>query len=144
MNIMIANSSHTEYVSASLSNYFSKVNKYFKHPKYKDDYDLMLKHVSKRIPNPDEGLVYFVAEEDGEPVGFINILIDENNFGSILLVIGESKDIKKGLLEEAVSYFKENKVTGVYGEVMMFDKESVEILKGMGIKELMMGFSLDI
>jgi hypothetical protein len=70
-------------------------------------------------------------------------LVDENNFGSILLVIGESKDIKKALLEEAVKYFKERKVTGVYGEVMKFDTDSVEILKDMGMEELMISFILN-
>lgn len=144
MEISIANSNHIEYISASLSNYFSTANKYFRHPKYKDDYNLMLKHVSKRIANPEEGFLYFVAQEDGDPLGFVNILIDENNFGSILLVIGESRDVKKALLEKAVSYFKERKVTGIYGEVMKFDKESVEILRDMKMKELMVSFILDI
>lgn len=143
MEISIASSNHIEYISASLSNYFSTANKYFKHPKYKDDYNLMFKHVSKRIPNPEEGFLYFVAQENGDPIGFVNILIDENNFGSILLVIGENKDIKKALLEEAVRYFKEKEVIGVYGEVMMFDDDSVEILKEMGMEELMISFILN-
>jgi hypothetical protein len=143
MEISIASSDHIEYLSASLSDYFSTANKHFKHPKYRDDYNLMLKHVSKRISNPEEGFLYFVAQEDKEPVGFVNILVDENNFGSILLVIGESKDIKKALLEEAVKYFKERKVTGVYGEVMKFDTDSVEILKDMGMEELMISFILN-
>ncbi len=144
MEVSVANSNHIEYISASLSNYFSTANKYFRHPKYKDDYDLMLKHVSKRISDPEGGFLYFVAQEDGDPVGFVNILIGENNFGSILVVIGESREVKKALLEKAVSYFKERNATGIYGEVMEFDKESVELLRDMKMKELMISFVLDI
>lgn len=144
MEISVANGNHIEYISASLSNYFSTANKYFRHPKYKDDYDLMFKHVSKRVSNPEEGFLYFVAQENGDSVGFVNILVDENNFGSILVLIGEDRDIKKALLEKAISYFKERKVTGVYGEVMEFDKESVELLRDMKMEELMISFVLDI
>ena len=143
MQIQPASSSNVEYISNSLVSEYERTNREFGYQRYKEDYDLMYKHVSKRIEEDGE-FKYFVALEDGKEAGFINIVIDENGMGSILMLCGDRKDIKEGLIMKSIEYFKENSVKSVLGEVMMYDKESIEILKTLGMREIMMAFKLEI
>ena len=143
MQIQPASSSNVEYISNSLVSEYERTNREFGYQRYKEDYDLMYKHVSKRI---DEGgeFKYFAALENGKEVGFINIMIDDNGMGSILMLCGDRKDIKEGLIMKSIEYFKENSVKSVLGEVMMYDKESIEILNTLGMREVMMTFKIEI
>ena len=109
MQIQPASSSNVEYISNSLVNEYKRTNREFGYQRYKEDYDLMYKHVSKRIEEDGE-FKYFVALEDGKEAGFINIVIDENGMGSILMLCGDRKDIKEGLIIKSIEYFKENSV----------------------------------
>ena len=143
MQIQPASSSNVEYISNSLVSEYERTNREFGYQRYKEDYDLMYKHVSKRIEEDGE-FKYFVALEDGKEAGFINIVIDENGMGSILMLCGDRKDIKEGLIMKSIEYFKENSVKSVLGEVMMYDKESIEILNTLGMREVMMTFKIEI
>jgi len=143
MQIQPATSSNVEYISNSLVSEYERTNREFGYQRYKEDYDLMYKHVSKRIEEDGE-FKYFVALEDGKEAGFINIVIDENGMGSILMLCGDRKDIKEGLIMKSIEYFKENSVKSVLGEVMMYDKESIEILNTLGMREVMMTFKIEI
>ena len=143
MQIQPASSSNVEYISNSLVNEYKRTNREFGYQRYKEDYDLMYKHVSKRIGEGGE-FKYFVALENGKEVGFINIMIDDNGMGSILMLCGDRKDIKEGLIMKSIEYFKENSVKSVLGEVMMYDKESIEILNTLGMREVMMTFKIEI
>ena len=143
MEIKFADSSNVEYISNSLVSEYERTNEEFGYQRYREDYNLMYKHVSKRIEE-DGKFKYFVALENGKEVGFINILIDENGMGSILMPCGDRKDIKEGLIMRAIEYFKENGIQSVLGEVMTYDKESIEILKTLGMKEVMITFKVEI
>jgi len=143
MQIQPASNSNVEYISNSLVSEYERTNTEFGYQRYKEDYDLMYKHVSKRIEEGGE-FKYFVALEDGQEVGFINIMIDENGMGSILMLCGDRKDIKEGLIIKSIEYFKENSVKSVFGEVMMYDNESIDILKTLGMREIMMTFKIEL
>ncbi len=143
MQIQPASNSNVEYISNSLVSEYERTNTEFGYQRYKEDYNLMYKHVSKRIEESGE-FKYFVALENGKEVGFINIMIDENGMGSILMLCGNRKDIKEELITKSIEYFKENGVKSVLGEVMMYDKESIEILNTLGMREVMMTFKLEI
>lgn len=143
MQIQPASISNAEYISTSLVSEYERTNKEFGYQRYKEDYDLMYKHVSKRIEEGGE-FKYFVALEDDKEVGFINIMIDENGMGSILMLCGDGKDIKEELIKKSIEFFKENGVQSILGEVMMYDKESIEILSTLGMKEIMMTFKVQI
>ena len=143
MEIKFADSSNVEYISNSLVSEYERTNEEFGYQRYREDYNLMYKHVSKRIEE-DGKFKYFVALEIGKEVGFINILIDENGMGSILMLCGDRKDIKERLIMRAIEYFKENGIQSVIGEVMTYDKESIEILKTLGMKEVMITFKVEI
>ena len=143
MEIKSANNSNVKYISNSLVSEYERTNEEFGYQRYREDYNLMYKHVSKRIEEDSE-FKYFVALEDDKEVGFINILIDENGMGSILMLCGDRKDIKERLIMRAIEYFKENGIQSVIGEVMTYDKESIEILKTLGTREIMMTFKVEI
>lgn len=143
MEIKFADSSNVEYISNSLVSEYERTNEEFGYQRYREDYNLMYKHVSKRIEE-DGKFKYFVALENGKEVGFINILIDENGMGSILMLCGDRKDIKEGLIIKSIEYFKENSVKSVFGEVMMYDNESIDILKTLGMREIMMTFKIEL
>jgi len=64
--------------------------------------------------------------------------------GSILMLCGDRKDIKEGLIMKSIEYFKENGVKSILGKVMMYDKESIEILNTLGMREVMMTFKIEI
>ncbi len=145
MNIVNATSDHVEYISRLLAQYFSDANHFFEYPKYKDDYDLMHKHVSKRIEVGEEGFVYFVAEDEGgKPLGFTNLLIDEHGVGSILVTIGDSKEVLKELTVKALEYFKENNVTNVQVESFAYENDVKSIYAEMGASEELSTLKLSI
>lgn len=145
MNIVNATSDHVDYISRLLANYFSEANQFFQYPKYKDDYDLMYKHVSKRIEIGEEGFIYFVSEdEDGKPIGFVNVLIDENGVGSILVTIGESKEILKELTTKAIEYLKENNVTNIQVESFAYENDLRSIYAEIGASEELTTLKLSI
>jgi hypothetical protein len=145
MNIISATSKHVDYISTCLSGYFSKANHFFEYPRFKDSYELMSKHVSKRIEVGVDGFVYFVAEDEAEnAVGFVNLLIDENNVGSILVTIADTKEIAEELIQKSIEYFKENGVSNVQIEVFDYEKDLKEIYAKMGVKEELINSRLSI
>lgn len=135
MHIVGANPLHIDYISNLLSQHFSRANQFFGYPKYKDSFELMKKHVSKRIELLDNGFVYFVAEDDGnKPVGFINLLLDENNVGNILITVADNKEIAKELVLYGVKYFKERDVDNIQGEIFEYEEDLKGIYSEIGIK----------
>lgn len=145
MNIVNATHDHIDYISNSLVQYFSKANRFFEYPKYKDTFDIMQKHVSRRIEEGDGGFVYFVAEDaQNNPVGFINVLINEFGVGSILASVADNKETHKELINKAMEYFKENNVTNVQGEVFDYESDLKEILSELGVKYELLSFKLSI
>lgn len=144
MDVDFANGKHIEYISSSLSEYFKEINARYGFPKFRDDYDLMLKHVSKRIESEDKDFIYLVAEQNESPVGFINLLVDENGNGSILAIKGNKEETKRLLLERAITYFKENGIKKIHGEIVSYDTESRGILESLGMEEIILSFSIKI
>ena len=111
VNIIKATEDHVDYISDSLSNYFSKANLSFGYPRYKEDSDLILKHVSKRIGDENSNFFYFIAvDESNNPIGFINLLLNGDNVGSILVVISDQEEISKELVNRAMDFFKEKNI----------------------------------
>lgn len=131
MKFRDANSSDTEYISQKLSTYFEEANSHFGFPKYKTDIELMSKVVSERVSDTQSEYKYLVALDEDEVVGFINILVSDNT-PEILAVIGDSIEIKKSLIQEAVSIFKEKGYSSVSGEVGQWDdtKNLIEEFNG--------------
>lgn len=131
MEIRYANSSDTEYISHKLSTYFEETNSHLGFPKYKTDIELMSKVVSERVSDTQSEYKYLVALEEDEVVGFINILLSEET-PELLIVIGDSIEIKRSLIQEALSIFKENGYTFVLGEVGQWDdtKNLIEEFNG--------------
>lgn len=143
MQIQPADSSHTDYISSSLVDEYSETNRTFGYPRYKEDYDLMYKHVSSRIKEGGD-FVYFVAVENETPVGFINLLTEESNLGSILIIRGDTKEIKEELIHTAVEYFKEKGISTVVTETMLYDNDVLDILKSLGVKDHMIIGTLNL
>ncbi|MBU1119644.1 hypothetical protein KKA50_00350 [Patescibacteria group bacterium] len=145
MKITNATRNHAEYISSLLASHFSKANQFFEYPKYKDSYEIMLKHVSKRIELEEGGFVYFVAEDEmGSSVGFINVLINEDRVGSILVTIADTKDIAKELILKAISYLEEQGINNIQGEIFEFESDLKEIYSEIGIKNELLNFKLSI
>ena len=131
MEIRSASSNDIEYISHKLSIYFDETNSHFGFPRYKTDIELMSKVVSERVSDTQSEYKYLVALDEDEVVGFINILLSEET-PEILVVIGDSIEIKKSLIQEALSIFKENGYTFVLGEVGQWDdtKNLIEEFNG--------------
>ncbi len=145
MKIVNATQEHVDYISTCLSQYFSQANHFFEYPKFKDSYELMKKHVSKRIEVGGEGFIYFVAEDDaGNAVGFVNLLIDESNVGSILVTIADTKEVTRELILKSIEYFKENGVSNVQVEAFDYEKDLKEIFAEMGAKTELINSRLSI
>lgn len=144
MDIVLANIDHVEYISNTLTSYFKETNEKYGFQKYKDDYELMHKHVSKRIVDEEGDFVYLVALERSDPKGFINLFFDENGQGSILLLSGDTYETKKELVLSALGMFKERGLRRVHGEVMAFDTDAVKIYEELGMKTLMVSFNIKI
>ena len=145
MNILNAKESHVEYISDSLAKHFSQANEFFKYPKYNDSFEVMHKHVMKRVQQGGEGFVYFVAEdESGNPLGFVNLLIEETNVGSVLTVIGDEKNVLKELLVKSIDYLKSMGVSNIQGEYFAYETDLKEVLMEMGIDEELVTFRFKI
>ncbi len=145
MRIVGANPLHIDYISDLLSQHFSEANRFFGYPKYKDSFELMKKHVSKRIELLDESFVYFVAEDDNnKPIGFINLLLDENNVGNILITVANNNEIAKELILYVVKYFKDRGVNNIQGEIFEYEKDLKGIYSEIGIKNELLSFRLSI
>jgi hypothetical protein len=54
MEIVNASPDYVEYISNGLVSHFSRANQFFGYPRYKDDYEIMNKHVIRRIIEGDE------------------------------------------------------------------------------------------
>lgn len=143
MQIINAQSIHSDYISSSLVQEYIEANQKFGYPRYKEDYDLMFKHVSKRI---EEGnpFVYFVALDGDIPVGFANLMIDENNIGSFLIVRGDSKQVKEALIMKSMEFFREKGVSKIIGELMYDDEDCISIFEGLGLNKVMFSFNLNL
>jgi hypothetical protein len=91
----------------------------------------MSKVVSERVSDTQSEYKYLVALDEDKIVGFINILLSEET-PEILVVIGDSIEIKRSLIQQAVSIFKEKGSTSVYGEVGQWDdtKNLIEEFNG--------------
>jgi hypothetical protein len=143
MNILTAESRHIEYISNALTEYFSRINTHFGFHKFKDDLEIMQKHVSKRIEQDLQEFKYFVAEdEEGKNLGFISLMIDEEDIGNILVVYGE-KEVIKPLLTTSIDYFRGLGINIIQGEVATFNEETVKILQSIGMKEKLINYCLD-
>ncbi|MBP8707727.1 MAG: hypothetical protein KBH94_03260 [Caldisericia bacterium] len=121
MNIRSANESDISYIANSLSDYFERTNFLIGFPKYKNDSELMLKVVSNRISDKNSEYKYIVAEDDKGLHGFLNILTSEES-PEILIIIGDSKEVKGRLLDEAINLMSSLVFPSVIGEMNKGDE----------------------
>jgi putative IMPACT (imprinted ancient) family translation regulator len=143
MNILDAKEIHVDYVAELLAKHFSQANEFFGYAKYKDSFEIMQKHVLKRVRKEVEGFSYFVAEDDsGNPVGFVSLLIEQENVGSILALVAEEKKVMKDLLIKSIDYFKGLGVSNIQGEYFSYENDLKEILMELGIVEELVAFRL--
>jgi len=142
MVIQSATLNDVEYISNALSKYFDEINYAFGFPKYKTEKGLMAKVVSERISDEQSEYKYMVAYQDGEPLGFINILLSQES-PEILVVIGDNKKTKEELLKNAIEMFKEQGVSNVFGEIS--SNEDIEsILQSMDFEIVQKRYKLKI
>ncbi|GEM_PF-2717346 len=143
MNVLDAKKTHVEYISELLAKHFSQANEFFGYTKYNDSFEVMQKHVSKRINREVEGFSYFVAEDDsGIPVGFVSLLIEQENVGSILALFSEEKEVMKELIVKSVDYFKSMGISNIQGEYFAYENDFKEVLQELGIVEELIAFRL--
>jgi hypothetical protein len=142
MQLVQATSNHVDYISNSLSSYYSKANSFFGYPKYKEDVDTMSKHVSKRISLNDDKFIYLVASENNQNVGFINFTINEFNVGSILVVIADKREVAEELINKGLEYLRSNGVIGIQSEVFLYEKDIYDIFQNIGIEEKLINFTI--
>lgn len=142
MEIELATLDHAEYISEKLSKYFEDVNNHFGSEKYKTELDLMQRNVSKRLEDQESEFKYYVAIENGEIVGFANILLSQEN-PEILVVIGDSKEVKEALFENMVSIFKEIKSDFVYGEMNDWD-EAKDLLAKYNAESIQIKYKINL
>ena len=144
MEVINASSDHVEYISNGLVSHFSKVNQFFTYPRYKDDYETMYKHVTKRIVDGDENHHYFVAIEDGKPLGFLNFYMNDDNVGTIIAIYGDSSNVKKGLVERAIEFAKERDVAGLECELFSYEDDIMDFIKEYPIENQLIHFKINI
>lgn len=143
MNILNAKEEHTNYIAELLAKHFSQANEFFGYAKYNDSFEVMQKHVLKRINREVEGFSYFVAEDDsGNPVGFVSLLIEQKNVGSILALFGEEKEVMKNLVVKSIDYFKNLEISNIQGEYFAYENDFKEVLQELGIVEELVTFRL--
>ena len=145
MQIVPPNIDHAEYISNELANYFSNANIGFGYPKYKDDRELMHKHITKRLSSEDSGHTYFIAEDDnGNSLGFVNLMIDEFESGSITMIIGEDENIRKLLFEYSLTYFKNMQIKRVQLEVLFNDTTITKLLEGLDSEAILTRYRINL
>lgn len=145
MVIKQATEDHVDYISDSLSQYFSEANLFFGYPRFKEDYDLMFKYVSQRIQDKNSKFFYFLAlDESNNPVGFINLLLNGDNVGSILVAISDQKEALEELVRYAMKFFKDKGLTNIQSEYFEYQKSLGEIFSEIGIKEEMTSLRINI
>lgn len=143
MNILDAKETHVDYISELLAKHFSQANEFFGYAKYNDSFEVMQKHVLKRINGEVEGFSYFVAEDNsGNSVGFVSLLIEQENVGSILALFGEEKGVMKELVIKSVDYFKNMGISNIQGEYFAYENDLKEVLQEVGIVEELIAFRL--
>jgi len=145
MNIVPAEKGHAEYISTELANFFSRANTLFEYPRYKDGKDHMLKHVTNGIESPTNEFLYFVQEDESKnPLGFINLSVNEYNIGSILMVLGQNEEILKNLIDYSIPFFKNLNVSKVQIEAESFQTDLLSVLKKYNKEELITRFKISI
>ena len=144
MKIIDAKPDHVEFISQHLVDYFAEANTVFGYPKFFTEYDLMHKNVLKRINKPEKGYTYFVAvDEEDTPIGFVNVMINEQRVGSFLIVIGNDKNIKRELVTHGTEFLRNNKVVGIQGEFFAHEEDTSEVYKELGVNVVWVRFSMD-
>ena len=145
MEIKQATEDHIDYISDSLSNYFTEANAFFGYPRFKEDYDLMSKYVSQRVKDSDSKFYYFVALDDSDqPLGFINLLNNGDNVGSILVTISNQEEVIQELVRYALDFFKEKGLTNIQSEYFEYQESLEKVFSELGMKQEMTSLRIDI
>jgi len=145
MTIKQATMDNVDYISDSLSRYFSEANLFFGYPRFKEDYDLMSKYVSKRIQDKNSNFFYFIAFDESEnPIGFINLLLNEDNVGSILVTISEQEKVLRELVGYAMKFFGKRELTNIQSEYFEFQESLGKIFSEIGITKEMTSLRINI
>lgn len=115
LNIVLASSYYIDWISNSLSQYYKELNRVNGFEKYRTEVEIMSKHVSKRILDPQSEFKYFVAEdENGDTLGFISIFV--TRVPEILVIRAGSNTDEKGVINSLMTF-------------------TIDYLKGLGYKQ---------
>jgi len=145
MKILLAEKRHADYISTELANFFSKANTLFEYPRYKDGKDHMLKHVTNGIESPTNEFLYYIQEDENQnPLGFINLSVNEYNIGSILMVLGENEEVLRNLIEYSIPFFKKLNVKKIQIEAEPFQTDLLSVLEKYNKEELITRFKISI
>ncbi len=145
MKILDSKEAHSTYIAELLASHFSRANEFFGYAKYNDSFEVMHKHVLKRIRKEVEGFSYFVAEDDsGNPLGFVSLMVEDENVGSILALVAEDEEVMKGLVEKSIDHFKNLGVNNVQGEYFAYEDDLKKVLEEFGIEKELVTFRLKI
>ncbi len=145
MNILDSKEVHSTYIAELLAKHFSRANEFFGYAKYNDSFEVMHKHVLKRIRKEVEGFAYFVAEDDsGNSLGFVSLMIEDEKVGSILALVAEDEEVMKGLAGKSIDYFKSLGINNIQGEYFAYEDDLKKILMELDIVEELVTFRLKI
>ncbi len=144
MNIVDASSDHVEYISEALVSEFSKANQFFRYPRYNDKYEVMHKHVQRRIEQGDPEHHYYVAVENNSPVGFINVSINDYKVGTILVVFADDSETKKSLISYVLESGGTRGVEIWESEIFSYDKDLKTIFDDFGTEEQLTHFKIKL
>lgn len=145
MGVVMANIDHVDYISEGLSEYFSRINESYGFKKFKTDKNLMIKYVSKRVESDEGGFIYFISKDEDDRInGFVNLLIDEQRIGSILVLVGDDDSVLADLIAKAREYFKEHDIENVYGEYFVEESGDLSVLRDLGMETKIVNYKLVI
>ncbi len=103
----------------------------------------MHKHVEKRILSEDSGFLYFVAQENDTPIGFVNLMVDEQNIGNITIISGESDSVTKELFEYSMSYFKNTNISRVELEIFPNEKYLESLINNLNGEAILKRYKIN-
>lgn len=126
-----------EQIATLLSDYFAKFNDYVGFPKYKTDYDLMLRTVKERISDVSSNFKYFVMTDGDNLLGFVNILTTKQVGELLILLLTEqnkNQENTDALVNFAVETLSDSGAPSIYTEVAEFETLTKQTLERHGAK----------
>lgn len=138
MEIIVSKEDHIEPICNLLLKHFTDQNQYLWIQYYQSNFDIIQKHIHKRITHNDKNYKYFsMIDDKADFVWFVNIMTDWERW-EILVVLDTAKNrwVCTALLNYWTQYLKDNWVTQIYAESFAWDEFYANNLKSVNWKLL--------